>query len=76
VAQVKDFHTALFFADKVVNQNWTVQQLAHPRPFADCAAHAGKTRQQSDVVEQRAAKPLSSVAVIFGKMSDDGCEVV
>jgi|GEM_PF-3981132 len=75
MAQVQDFHNAPVFTEPVINQNRTVQQLAHSRPFADCAAHAGETSQQLDVVEQGATKARGSLAVIFGNMADDGRKI-
>src|SRR5580700_7659584 len=74
--QVENFHHTFVFAQLVIDQNWAVREFSDPRPFADCAAHAGKPSQKLDVVQQRVSETRSSFSVIFGDMADDFSEIV
>jgi hypothetical protein len=60
----------------VVNENRAVDQLAHPRPFANGVPHAGKPAEQIDVIEQSLAKTGSSLVVVPGDMPDDLGQIV
>ena len=53
---MKNFDEALVFADLVVNENWTVEQFAHPRAFSNGATHAGKASQQLNMIKQGIAE--------------------
>jgi len=75
VTNMKNFHNVLVFAELVVHEDGAVRQLPHSRSLANDAAHAGKTRQQSNVVQQRTAKARGSFPIVFGNMADEFSEI-
>jgi len=75
MANMKNFHNAFVFAELVVNDDGAVRQLPHSGSLANDAAHAGKTRQQFDVIQQRTAKTLGSFPIVFGNMADEFSEI-
>ena len=76
VADMEDLDFAIGFADLVIDEKWTVQQLADQVAFANQATHPGKPSEQLDVCDQGTAKARSSLCVIFGDVADDFGEVV
>jgi hypothetical protein len=71
VPKVKNFYHMPVFANLVIDQNRTVQQFPHTRPFSDRSSHAREITQKINVVEQRLTKTRSSLIIIFGNVPDD-----
>lgn len=76
MADMEDLDFAIGFADPVINEKWTVQELADKGPFANQASHSREPSEQFDVCGQGTAKARSSLCVTFGNMADDFGEVV
>src|SRR5258707_1391774 len=71
VPKVKNFYHMPVFANLVIDQNRTVQQFPHTRPFSDRSSHAREITQKINVVEQRLTKTRGSLIIIFGNVPDD-----
>ena len=73
--EVEDFDELPVFANLIVNQDWTVQQLTYARTFSDLATHARIAGQQFHVIEQGITETRSRLIVVFGDMANDLSEI-
>jgi len=76
VPQVENFHQPSVFPQMVIDKNGAMREFSDSRPFADCAAHTGKSSQQFDVVQQRSSETRSSLGVVLSNVADDFSEIV
>ncbi len=76
MAKVEYFNHLFVLLNSVVNENRAVLQFSNSGSLTDCSAHAGKSAQQIDMVDESTAKTISSLAIVFGNMADDFSEVI
>jgi hypothetical protein len=76
MTKVKNLDRALLVIYPVENQKRAVEQFPNLRPLADDAAHARKTDQQINVVQQGTAEAGSCIRVILGDVADDFVKIV
>jgi hypothetical protein len=76
MAEMKNLNQTLLLMDLVVDENRAVDQLTHPRPFANGVPHAGEPAEQINVIEQGLAKTGSDLVVVLGDMPHDPGQVV
>jgi hypothetical protein len=72
---MENLHEVLVLSDLVIHQDGAMREFTHSRPRADATAHARKTNQQFDVVEQGIAETRGSFTVVLGNVADDFGEI-
>ncbi|HWZ55910.1 MAG TPA: hypothetical protein VNZ63_07555 [Verrucomicrobiae bacterium] len=75
MTEVKHFDVVFVFLDSVIHKNGAMLQLPDSGALSNHAAHAGKSAQQIDMVEESAAKLHRRLGIVLCNETDDFGEV-
>jgi len=68
---VQDFYYTFLLANLVIDNDRTMNELAHMGSFSGYDPQSRKPRQQVDVIEQRRPKLGGRMAIVYFDVADD-----